>query len=158
MAEYGAAPGPVKKWLVHSPAYLYKWRLGRVFGERFLMIEHRGRKSGTPYTTVLEVAGRTDAGEYVSTAGRGPRSDWYRNLQANGVDAVWIGSKRHEAELRFLDAQESAQIFEIYEAKYPKTAAKLMAVMDVSHDGSDSSRQAMAEKVPMVAFSLSAEG
>ena len=157
MAEYGAAPTGLKKWLVHAPSYLFRWRLGFVSGKRFVMIEHRGRKSQKPYTTVLEVAGRTDAGEYVVTSGRGPRADWYRNLQVNGIDAVWLGSKRHLADARFLEAEESAGVFEAYEEAYPRTAAKLMATMDVSYDGTDDGRVEMMKLIPMVAFALSAE-
>ena len=154
VTEYRAKPGPVKKWFLHAPAYVYRARLGFVFGKRFLMVEHTGRTSGTRYETVLEVAGRRpDRNEWYSTAGRGPTSDWYRNIEENGADAVWIGTTRYEHPgVRFLDAEESAAVFAVYEAKYPRTAEKLMSVMGVSYDGTDAGRIDMMRSIPMVAF------
>ena len=117
------------------------------------MIEHRGRRSGTRYRTVIEVAGRL-AGEWVCTSGTGPKADWYRNLQANGVEAVWVGSRRHEATVRFLEPAEAATVMADYEGKHPKTAAKLCDAMGVSYDGSDVDLVRMMASIPMVAFTL----
>lgn len=144
-----------KKWVLKAPSYLYRARLGFLFGRRFLMIEHRGRRSGTSYCTVIEVAGRLDdPPEYVCTSGTGPNADWYRNLQANGVDAVWVGSKRHEANVRFLEEDEAAAVMADYERAHPKTAANLYKVMGVSYDGTREGLVEMMEQIPMVAFSL----
>ena len=74
-----------QRWLLKAPTYLYRARLGFLFGHRFLMIEHRGRNSGNTYRTVIEVAGRTDD-EWICSSGTGPNADWYRNLQAGGLD------------------------------------------------------------------------
>jgi hypothetical protein len=79
-------------WLrlaLKAPTYLYRTRLGFVFGDRFVMIEHRGRASGMRYYTVIEVAGHL-SGEWVCTSGTGPSADWYRNLKAGGLEAVWV--------------------------------------------------------------------
>ena len=154
MSEYRAKPTGFKKWLLHAPAYLYRAGLGFMFGNRFLMVEHTGRTSGTQYETVLEVAGRhPQAHEWISTAGRGPTSDWYRNIEENGADAVWIGRTRYERPgVRFLEANEAADVFATYEADYPRTARKLMDVMHVSYDGTDAGRVEMMRAIPMVAF------
>lgn len=128
-------------------------RLGFLFGKRFVMIEHRGRKSGQLYRTVLEVAGhRATPGSFVVTSGTGPRADWYRNISANGVDGVWVGSARHPATVTFLEPEESATVFARYEAEHPKTATKLMKSMGVSYDGTDVGRVEMMEHIPMVEF------
>ncbi|MDJ0790586.1 MAG: nitroreductase family deazaflavin-dependent oxidoreductase [Acidimicrobiia bacterium] len=154
MSEYRAKPTGLKKWFMHAPAYLYRAGLGFVFGKRFLMVEHTGRTSGKRYETVLEVAGRNeDRNEWISTAGRGPTSDWYRNLEENGADAVWIGRTRYpEPSVRFLEPEESAAVFARYEASYPRTAEKLLSVMGVSYDGTNEGRVAMMRLIPMVAF------
>ena len=154
MSEYRAKPTGIKKWLMHAPAYLYRAGLGFVFGKRFLMVEHTGRTSGKRYETVLEVSGRhPERNEWIATAGRGPTSDWYRNIEENGADAVWIGTTRHEQpEVRFLEPEESAEVFAVYEGKYPRTAAKLLSVMGVSYDGTDEGRIEMMRLIPMVAF------
>ncbi len=139
---------------MHAPAYLYRARLGFVFGSRFLMVEHTGRRSGNPYETVLEISGRRpELDEWIVTAGHGPKSDWYRNLEENGADAVWIGSTRHDRPgVRFLDPAEAARVFSIYEGKHPRTARRLLSIMGVSYDGTDDGRREMMRQIPMVAF------
>ena len=152
--DFRQKPKGLFKWFLHAPTWLYRARLGFVFGKRFLMIEHRGRKSGNRYRTVLEVAGRNvERNEWIVTSGTGPNADWYRNIESGGVDAVWIGSKRHQADVRFLDAPEAAGVMQRYETEHPKTAAKLMASMGVSYDGTDEGRIEMMKRIPMVAYS-----
>lgn len=148
-------PTGLFKHFLHAPTWLYRAHLGFLFGNRFLMIEHRGRKSGTLYRTVLEVAGRfPDKSEWIVTSGTGLKADWYRNLRANGVDAVWLGSTRHQATMRFLDAPEAAQVMAKYEAAHPKAAAKLFESMGVSYDGTDEGRIDLMVKIPMVGFTV----
>ncbi len=157
MSEFNFKKKPTGffKWFLHAPTWLFRARLGFVFSKRFLMIEHRGRRSGNLYRTVLEVAGRNpEANEWIVTSGTGPNADWYRNITAGGVDGVWIGSKRHHADVRFLDPTEAAGVMRRYEQEHPKTAAKLMESMGVSHDGSDEGRIEMMTKIPMVAFAI----
>lgn len=146
-----ARPRGLKRWFFHVPTYLYRARLGFLLGHRFLMIEHRGRRSGELHRTVVEVAGRLDD-EWVVTSGYGPRADWYRNLRAGGIAAVWIGSRRHGAAVRFLDSTEAAAVFAAYEAAHPRTARALMDEMGVDHDGTDEGRVEMMASIPMVAF------
>jgi len=154
LIDFRERPSGFAKWVLHAPTYLYRARLGLVFGHRFVMIEHRGRTSGTLYRTVIEVAGRDPvAHEYICTSGRGTRSDWYRNLQAGGLDAVWVGSRRHpDATVRFLEPTEAAGYMRTYEDAHPTTAAKLYGVMGVSYDGTDDDLVRMMAEIPMVAF------
>ena len=149
-------PTGALKWFLKAPSYLYRAKLGFVFGKRFVMIEHSGRKSGNLYRTVIEVAGRKpEASEYICTSGTGPHADWYRNLQSDGLEAVWVGSGRHaDATVRFLEADEAATFMAEYEREHPKTAAKLYDVMGVSYDGTDEDRVRMMTEIPMVAFHL----
>lgn len=143
-------------WLrlvLRFPVSLYRVRLGFLFGRRFVMIEHRGRRSGRHYRTVVEVAGRRN-GEVICASGTGPRADWYRNLRAHGLLAVWVGSKKRWASVRFLESREAAGVMADYEHEHPRTAARLYRMMGVSHDGTVAGRVEMMEKVPMVALSF----
>lgn len=140
------------KWLLRAPTYLYRARLGFLFGNRFLMIEHRGRRSGRLYRTVIEVADRA-GGEWICTSGTGPSADWYRNLRAGGLEAIWIGSRRHRGSVRFPDPAEAAQHMRTYERRHPRTAARLYETMGVSYDGSQADLERMMRGIPMVAFS-----
>ncbi len=124
-------------------------------GNRFLMIEHRGRKSGRLYHTVLEVAGRRpDTNEWIVASGTGPNADWHLNLRAGMLDAVWIGTRRRGATTRFLEADEAGAVFREYESKHPNAAANLMKSMGVSYDGTDEGRIEMMRVIPMVSFVL----
>ena len=157
MAEFNfkQKPSGIFKHFLHAPTWLYRAHLGFVFGNRFLMIEHSGRKSGNRYRTVLEVAGRQpEKNEWIVTSGTGPNADWYRNLKVHGVDAVWIGATRHQATVRFLDAPEAAHVMAIYEADHPKAADKLFESMGVSYDGTDEGRVDLMARIPMVGFAL----
>lgn len=146
-------PTGLFKSFLHAPTWLYRAHLGFLMGNRFVMIEHRGRRSGTQYRTVLEVAGGyPEKDEWIVTSGTGPKADWYRNLKAGNLDAAWIGSKRNEATVRFLEPDEAATVFLEYETAHPKTATRLMASMGVSHDGTQDSRRAMMRSIPMVSF------
>ncbi|HTN78852.1 MAG TPA: nitroreductase family deazaflavin-dependent oxidoreductase [Acidimicrobiales bacterium] len=139
--------------LLNAPTYVYRAHLGAVFGHRFLMIEHRGRKSGEGRRTVVEVAGRI-GDDWICSSGTGPHADWYLNLQANGLEAVWIGSRRHHATVRFLPDDEAATVMADYERKHPKTAARLYVAMGVSYDGTHEDLVRMMTSIPMVAFTL----
>jgi deazaflavin-dependent oxidoreductase (nitroreductase family) len=143
-------------WLrraLKAPTYIYRAHLGFVFGQRFLMVEHRGRRSGRRYFSVVEVAGRVGS-EWVCTSGTGPSADWYQNVRAGGLDAVWLGSKRRQASVRFLTPHEAAVVMGAYERAHAKTAATLYTMTGVSYDGSEAGRVEMMALIPMVAFTL----
>lgn len=149
----GKKPSGLAKWFYQSPKWLYRARLGFVFGSRFLLLEHTGRTSGKVYQTPLEVAyydGERD--EYVVTSGTGTQADWYRNIQADPAVVIWVGSKRLLAAARFLSTEEAVEVMKGYEERYPKTAEKLESKMGVSHDETQESWMAMMEQIPMIGF------
>ena len=148
-------PSGFFKWVLHAPTWLFRAHLGFIMGERFLMIEHTGRRSGKQYRTVLEVAGRNrERNEWISASGTGPKADWFRNISAGGLNAVWIGTTRHQATPRFLDDPEAAEVMLGYEQDHPSAAAKLIESMGVSYDGTSEGRTAMMHKIPMVGFTV----
>jgi deazaflavin-dependent oxidoreductase (nitroreductase family) len=155
MSNYNFKSKPTGLWkaFLDSPTWFFRWHLGFVFGHKFLMIEHRGRKSQKLYRTVLEVGGRNPGkGEWIVTSGTGPNADWYQNIKAGGVEAVWIGSSRESADVRFLESEDAGPTFAKYEQDHPKAAVKLMDMMGVSYDGTDEGRIEMMRKIPMVAL------
>lgn len=63
------------------PVWLYRLRLGRLLGRRFVMVTHTGRKSGRQHQTVLEVVRYDPAtGVVVVASGWGEKADWFRNI------------------------------------------------------------------------------
>jgi deazaflavin-dependent oxidoreductase (nitroreductase family) len=110
---------------------LYRWRLGWILGRRFVLIEHRGRKTGIKRYTVLEVIETVD-GDPLIAAGFGPRSDWLLNITANPrVSAVW--SRDHfAANAKRLTTDEAEIVFDRYRRDHRIAAKGLGRVVGVS--------------------------
>ncbi len=142
-------PSGLFKRILYLPVWIFRARLGFLFGKRIVMLEHEGRRSGILRRTPLEVVQRT-GDSFILCSGTGPNADWYRNLKANPAVALWVGSRRHEVDQRFLDDSEAATTFARYEQAHPKAAARLTDLMGVSHDGTHKGRMAMVAKIPMV--------
>lgn len=116
-------------WLMRMPIPLYRAGLGWIFGERLVMIEHRGRVSGEPRYVVVEVVER-ERNVIRVASGFGARSQWYRNLRANGVAYLSTGrARRVRARVRLLDAEESSQCLRRYAAEHPVAWQHLSSAM-----------------------------
>jgi len=150
-------PRGIWKWILKAPIWLFKAHLGWLFGDRLLVIVHRGRSSGKRYETMIEVAAHDgETGEYIVTSGTGPRADWYLNILAAPAAEIWVRNSRYRhSGQRFLGTEEAVAVMKVYEAKHPKLAARLEATMGVSHDDTEESWRAMMERIPMVGFTPS---
>jgi hypothetical protein len=54
-------PRGLLRLALRLPIWLYRWRLGWLLGDRFLLLTHTGRKSGLPRQVVLEVVHHDEA-------------------------------------------------------------------------------------------------
>lgn len=81
-------------WRLGMGPYLNFWPSG--IGQ-FIVLVHRGRKSGRIYRTPVNYA-EIDGDVYV-TAGFGKVADWYRNLMADPHTEVWLPDGRWEADV-----------------------------------------------------------
>jgi deazaflavin-dependent oxidoreductase (nitroreductase family) len=151
--DFKQKPTGLFKHILHAPVWLFRARLGFLFGKRIVMLEHQGRRSGRLRQTPLEVV-QHDGDSYVLCSGTGPNADWYRNIRVKPALGLWVGSRRHLVEQRFLEDTEAATTFARYEAAHPKAARRLTALMGISHDGTHESRVEMVAKIPMVEFRM----
>ncbi|MGE3664745.1 MAG: nitroreductase family deazaflavin-dependent oxidoreductase [Pseudonocardia sp.] len=150
-------PG-VPPWLrvaFRIPDTLYARGLGFLLGSRFLRLRHVGRRSGHPYTTVLEVLGRNrDAGLYVVVSGFGERSDWLRNLEAGGPAEVTCGRSTFPVEHRRLTEDEAVVVLERYERRnrliVPLVRRALSWLVGWRYDGSAAARRDLVHQLPVV--------
>jgi len=123
------------RWIVRAPIALYRAGLGWMLGDRLVMIEHLGRVSHDRRFVVVEVVDR-DRNVVRVASGFGTRSQWYRNLQANGVAYLSTGGARHvRAAVRLLDRDESEASLAVYAARYPRAWRHLKAAMDDAAGG-----------------------
>ena len=135
------------------PIYLYRIDLGWLLGHRFLLIFHRGRKSGLLHETVLEVLFHDpDTRESVVLSAWGERSDWYRNVAATPALEVRTGGKRYVPEQRFLAPEENHAIVCDYGRRHPLAFRVFAKVFGYPLHGTRAERREVARSLRLVAF------
>jgi deazaflavin-dependent oxidoreductase (nitroreductase family) len=151
-----AKPAGLLRRLLKFPNLLYRRRLGWLFGHRFMMLTHRGRKSGQVRQTVLEVVQYDPATrESVVLSGWGGGADWYRNIRAQPAILVQTGRLRYEPEQRFLSPDEATAVAANFERRHPieaRIAPRVMRWLGWSKGDAAATWRAMAADIPMVAF------
>jgi deazaflavin-dependent oxidoreductase (nitroreductase family) len=141
-----------------APLLLYRLGLGRLLGHRFLLLTHRGRKSGRPYQSVLEVVHYDPVTrESIVISGWGTRADWYRNIRANPPIAVSTGGAKFQPTFRELTADETYPVVQAYLEKSPPI---FRGVAERTLFGKGATAEEMREKARsfvMVAFRPAAD-
>jgi deazaflavin-dependent oxidoreductase (nitroreductase family) len=118
------------RWLMRVPIPLYRAGLGWILGPRLVMIEHLGRSSHEPRYVVVEVVER-ERNVLRVASGFGRRSQWYRNLRANGVAFLSTGrARRTPAAVTLLDVAESSAVLSRYAVAHPSAWRRLSAAME----------------------------
>ncbi|MEV0108844.1 nitroreductase family deazaflavin-dependent oxidoreductase [Nocardia sp. NPDC050799] len=136
------------RWFVRSPIWLFRARLGFLFGGRLLLLEHIGRKSGAARYVALETVDRPDADTVVIASGFGETAQWYRNLLAEPRCRVSIGGRyRALAVARAVDREAAAAVLDGYRIRHPKAYRKLSEIIEGA-TGRD------IDTVPLVELSL----
>jgi len=134
-----------------APAWLFRARLGGLTRGRFVVVVHRGRRSGRRYETPLEVVGRRGDEVFVAAAW-GHAADWLRNIEAGGLEEVWDGARRFPAAWRFPDPDERYEIIAEYERRHRRAAKVFLTRLDPTYDFTTEARRRLAEGIVMVAF------
>jgi len=130
VAARGAALLRVRR-LARAPIWLFRARLGLLFGGRLLMLEHVGRVSGRRRHVVLEVVARPAPRRYVVASGFGTASQWYRNVVADPHVRVFVGSRGPApATATPLSAEQAADALSAYAAAHPRTWRTLKPVFE----------------------------
>lgn len=140
------------RWLVRAPIWLYRARLGVVFGHRLLMLEHVGRRSGRRRYVVLEVVDHPAPATYVVASGFGRHAQWVRNVEAHARVRVSVAVRcRVPATARPLNAEQKRATLERYAAAHPRAWSALRPVLEetlgarIDEHGTD---------LPMIALDL----
>jgi deazaflavin-dependent oxidoreductase (nitroreductase family) len=126
----GAKPQGCARLLLRAPVWLYRFGLGWLLGRRFLMVEHRGRRTGKPRYAVLEVV-RHDhlADSYVVASGWGRKADWYRNVRLTPEVRVTVGVRRFDARALPLPIAEATRELCEYARAHPAAFRALAGVL-----------------------------
>jgi deazaflavin-dependent oxidoreductase (nitroreductase family) len=147
-------PSGALRALFRMPILLYRVNLGFLFGERFLMLTHIGRKSGLQRQVVIEVVDHDEeTGIYYIAAAWREKSDWFLNILMNPRVKVQVGSSRFEADADQISNDEAQDVLWKYAQKHPVALRELTLLMlgerlPPSHE---TCRQ-LAESVPVIAL------
>ena len=152
-----APPSGLTAWLLGLPRYLYRLRLGFLLGHRFLVLVHRGRRTGRRRETPLEVL-RYDPsrGEALVAAGWGRRTQWLHNVEAGLALEIRIGRERYLPDWRRLDDEEAMRAIAWYERHGGLPVGLVRRVISAlagwPYDGSPEARLRLARQLPVLAF------
>jgi deazaflavin-dependent oxidoreductase (nitroreductase family) len=140
------------------PVVLYDIGAGRLLGHRFLLLTHRGRRSGRLYRTMLEVVHWDPSKrEAVVMSGFGPSANWRLNVLAGGAVEVQIAGLRFAPVVRSLEREEAVHAVEDYERRNrlagPIVRGVLSRLAGFRYDGSAEARERLVEALPLLAFS-----
>jgi len=143
-------PAGLARLLFRAPVHLYRWRLGRLLGGRFLLLNHVGRVSGKRRQTVVEVVEHTGDDAYIVCSGFGARADWYRNVLAHPGVLIQVGARTVPAVAEPLSADEGGAYMARYAPRHPRAAARLVRMMGFRVDGSVEDYLAVGRELPFL--------
>lgn len=119
------------RWFVRAPIWLFRARLGFLFGSRLLLLEHIGRRSGARRYVVLEVVDHPASDRYVVAAGFGERAQWLQNVRANPSVRVSVGTRSSRAATaHVLPPDQAKSAVEAYATRHPRAWARLRPVFE----------------------------
>lgn len=147
-------PRGLLRWLLRLPIWLYRFRMGWLLGERFLMLTHIGRTSGWPRQSVLEVIDHdATTGSYIIASGWGRQADWLRNIQKTPQVLVDVSGRRFEATAEPLDQDAATRVAHNYARRHPLAFRALAGRMiGEALTGTEADERALAQAVPFVAL------
>jgi deazaflavin-dependent oxidoreductase (nitroreductase family) len=149
-------PRGLTRFAARLPIWLYQHNLGRLLGNRFLLLTHRGRKSGLPRHVVLEVVGyHADTGVYVVAAAWGEKADWYLNILKTPVVRVRVGRKRFKAIAERLSQDDALRELQAYAGEHPfafRELAGLLFDIDTRSRPTAETFRAFVRSIPLVAL------
>ncbi len=114
--------GAVVKWVSKWPQLVYRFHLGWILGARFMLVTHRGRRTGKLWQTGVMVLRYDEQTQEASVVAGSRGADWYRNIQASPAVEITLGSQRYYPMQRFLNTDEIAELMAYSRRHSPFTA------------------------------------
>lgn len=153
MALFSERPGTLLRAMFRLPVYLYRLDLGWLLGHRFLMVTHRGRKTGLLRQTVVEVLRYDPATqESIVISALGERADWFRNLRANPPLEVQTARARYVPLYRVPTPDETASVLGTFSRDHPLEMRVAEWMMGWENTRTEEGQRALSQSVRLVAF------
>jgi deazaflavin-dependent oxidoreductase (nitroreductase family) len=153
-------PSGAVRALLRAPLWLYRVRLGFLFGHRLAYIAHRGRRTGKRREVVAEVVQHDPARpEIVVVAAWGRAPDWYLNLRAGPALEVRVAGRRWVRPVhRFLDGPETLHVLLAYQRRHPRSWRFLAPRLGFPAEPGDPAWPGVARTVHAIAFRPASPG
>ena len=145
--------------LLGSAELLYRTPAKLLLRHLYLNIQHRGRKSGNVYETLVTLLhlDRATGEIYVTSSMQGRKSDWYQNLCAAPPISIQVGYRRYEVAQRFLDAPERENLYRRVWRTKPLRARIGLFVTGHRWPNRDEDFVTLAEEMPAICFTPRSE-
>lgn len=145
-------PTGLTRKMLKLPVHFYRLGLGRLFGDRLLMVNHWGRVTGKRYQTVVEVIRHEEQDDsYLIASGWGPGADWYRNLLRRPRTTVEVDGQTKQVTAEPLPAEEATEIMTGYFWRHRAVAKRMLPrLYGYWVDGSKADFHEVAERVPVL--------
>ena len=135
------------------PRPLYHHGFGRLLGHTFLLIAHRGRRSGMRHETVaMALAYDPEAREAVVCSAWGPDTEWMRNLREHPALEIRIGRERYVPEQRFLSESEAVAVGVEFGRRHPRRLRLLSTILGWGDLRSEPAMRTFVRSRPFVSF------
>jgi deazaflavin-dependent oxidoreductase (nitroreductase family) len=145
-------PRGIGKLFLRSPIWLFTIGLGWVFGERLLLLNHIGRKTGMKRQVVLEVAHHNkQTGSYTVNVAYGKKSDWYQNIRKTSNVSIIVGRRRLNANAEIVSPAEGGEIMVAFFRQHP-IEARMSSMLGYKVDGTEKDFRLLGEKLLFVKF------
>lgn len=145
----------LRRRLARLPIPVFRAGFGWLLAGRFLLLQHRGRRTGQPRFVVLQVVRREPA-RILVVSGYGPSSQWFRNVQVTPEVRVWTGRRRAvPATATVVSAAAARTVLAFYRRSQPISATMLGMVIGVPELAPDRALPPdIADRLPMVALAM----
>jgi len=146
-------PRGFSRLLWRAPIWLYRLRFGWVFGRRFLLLTHTGRKSGLSRQAVIEII-RYDPQNniYYVASGFGEKSDWFRNILKNPLVTIQVGRQQIKARAERLPPEAAEQELIDYARRHPAAFKNLARILGYQLAPGEAGVRILSQVIPIVAF------
>jgi deazaflavin-dependent oxidoreductase (nitroreductase family) len=146
-------PGRLALALMRMPRPLYRRGWGWMLDHTFLLIAHRGRKTGKRHETVaMALSYDPTTREAVVCSAWGPRTEWIRNLRAHPALQIQIGRESYVPEQRFLSQDESVAVAAEFRRRHPWRSRLLAVILGWGDLSSDAAVKEFVRRRPFVSF------
>ena len=140
-------PTGLLRILFRVPVHVYREGLGWIFGKRFVLINHVGRKTGKSHQVVVEVIEwEKGTGNVIVVAGYGEQTQWYKNLREQSNTTIQIGNQKCTVSIELLAPADGEDIIARYLKRYGKLTEQLFSMIGYSWDGTEKDARRIARE------------